>query len=262
MPFFQGAPLIQMLNAFRVCWVMGRYGGGKTSNSLLLAHELYQTGKYRYILGNFNSVWTDNPETVELREGRYVDAIVILDEGGLFMRLNRDADAFMLGLRKLNITILVPSVLPPAQRVKFLQIQRTMDFGIFGLPFWLYEYRLSLGSEKEKSYYGYYKPSEIYGIYDTFDYPMDDAYLSDWLEYWMLTARASRPAWCTWGPPPEIEGSKKGRENRSRRATGEDRNLDELRGLVEEIADGQAGVADIVSTYADDSAGGRRRNRR
>jgi len=239
---------------------MGSYGGGKTSACFDLAYQLYMTGRYRYILGNSNSVWTDSPEKVVLRDGSFVDAIVILDEGGLFMRLSTDADQFLLGLRKLNITILVPSVLPPSSRIKTLQIQRTFNGNSFGLPFWLYDYRLNLGSEKEKDWFAIYKPYEIFGIYDTLDYPIDDLYLSEWFDYWMHTARESRPEWCTWGHPPGYPKQRRG--NRYSGGSGQDQGLVTLGGIVEEILDGQAELSDSISLHAFEEPTKRRKYRR
>ncbi len=263
MPLIQGSPVLHMLNQFRVAWVMGGYGSGKTSGAIYIAHELYKTGKYRYILGNFNSVWTDSPEKVILRDGAFVDAVVILDEGGLFMRLSRDADSFLLGLRKLNITILVPSVLPPAQRIKGLQFQRILNLQAFGLPMWVYENRLYIGSEKERSIYGWWNPGEVFGVYDTMDYPVDDCYLGLWFDYWMSTARSSRPKWVTWGPPPGYDENGRIGETgkRNRRSTGQDSGVAELRGIIEEVYESQEGLSESVSlsTFGGSNQGRKRR---
>lgn len=258
----RAAPLLHTLNQFRVVWAMGSFGSGKTLSAFEIAASLYDTGRYRYILGNVNSVWTDNPETVVLRDGSFVDAIVILDEGGLFMRLSRDADAFLLGLRKLNITIIVPSVLPPSQRIKALQIQRTLNLSAFGLPLWIYEYRLALGSERERFYYGCYKPQQLYGIYDTLDYPVDDCFLSSWFDFWMRTAKASRPEWVTWGPPPGYteEGERIGQKNT--RAARQDRDLEDVGRLIEEVIDGQGEIGEFISLSSNRESIARNRKRR
>jgi hypothetical protein len=260
----KSAPFLHMLNSYRILWAMGGYGSGKTLEAFDLASTLYDTGRYRYILGNVNSVWTDNPELVELREGAFVDAIVILDEGGLFLRMSRNADQFLLGLRKLNITIVVPSVLPPATKIKILQLQRVFNGNVIGLPLWTYEYRLNVGSTKEKGKYHVWKPSQIFGIYDTLDYPIDDCYLADWFEYWMLTAREVRPAWCTWGPPPKVEVSRKRQQSRSLQGAsqGENLSLEEVGGLLEETIEGQAELSESLSLHAFQSARKKRKIRR
>lgn len=239
----RGAPLIHMLNQFRVAWLMGSYGGGKTLMAFQLAYELYLTGRYRYILSNCNSAWTDSPANVILRDGSFVDAICILDEAGLFMRMSADADQFLLGLRKLNITILCPSVLPPSSRIKTLQVQRIINGNAFGFPLWIYQYRLSLGTEREKFNFGLWKPSNTFGIYDTLDYPVDDLYLSEWFEYWMQTARSSRPEWATWGAPPKTY-------KRLTRRKGQDSSLDEFGRNVEESIEANSELQESLSLLA------------
>lgn len=234
---YRGAPLIHMLNQFRVAWLMGGYGAGKTLGCYALAWELIQTRRYRYIIGNSNSVWTDNPETVVLRDGTFVDAIVILDEAGLFLRLNRDADKFLLGLRKLNITILCPSVLPPSSRLKILQIQRTLNGFAFGIPAWFYQWRLSIGSQKEKDNFIIWQPSKVFGLYDTLDYPIDDLYISDWLSFWMQEARDQRPEWACWGKPKGLRRSSRFSEGESLPMDGTGRENEELAESVEELQD-------------------------
>lgn len=242
---YRGAPLIHMLNQFRVAWVMGGFGAGKTLGCYTLAWELMQTGRYRYIIGNSHSVWTDSPQDVVLRDGSFVDAIVILDEAGLFLKMNRDADKFMLGLRKLNITILCPSVLPPSSRVKFLQIQRTLNGNAFGLPAWFYIWRLKLGSLNEKDNFIIWNPQRMFGVYDTLDYPVDDLYISDWLSFWMDKAREQRPEWADWGKP--IGGRKK-QDNGL--AEGEDLSMDGSGREYEALAEAVEELQDSISLYS------------
>jgi hypothetical protein len=235
---------------------MGSYGGGKTLGAFQLAYELYKTGRYRYILGNCNSVWTDNPEQVVLRDDSFVDAIVILDEAGLFLKMSRDADKFLLGLRKLNITILCPSVLPPSSRIKFLQVQRVLNGQSFGLPLWVYQYRLNIGSEREKDNFILWQPQKMFGIYDTLDYPVDDLYLSEWFEYWMAQARESRPEWATWGSPPGYES--KGYS----RVKGSDSGMDEFRRELEEAQEKNEELSESLSLYAFEATKKRGKHRR
>jgi len=244
-------PLLHMLNQFRLAWIMGGYGAGKTLVSYALAFDLFKTGRYRYLIANSNSVWTDNPEDVVLRDGCFVDAIVILDEAGLFLRMNRDADKFMLGLRKLNITILCPSVLPPSSRIKFLQVQRTLNMQAFGLPFWLYQWRLNLGTNKEKDNFIVANPHHYFGIYDTLDYPVDDLYISDWLDYWMSKARETRPEWALWSAP---NGRKRTRD-KQRESLSMDGPGREFEALSEEVQE----LQESISLYSFEIPGKKRR---
>lgn len=181
MPLFNVTATMHYLTMYRVCHIDGRYGGGKTASAFRFGYEMVKKGFARYLISNVASVWNDNPDDIVMREGRYVDAVVILDEGGLFLKTGRDADKFLAYLRKLNITLLMPSVDPPAQKLRKLSIQRTMNLHVLGLPLWVYTTELNYGSQSEKVNWIWRRPKEIYGIYDTLGVPSDDTmvYLRD-----------------------------------------------------------------------------------
>lgn len=176
------------LQTYRIVHVGGRYGGGKTALAFKLAGELLDRGFSRYLVSNVRSVWEDTPADVVLRDGSYADAVVVLDEGGLFLKSSFDAEKFLAFLRKLNIVLIIPSVLPPSSRVRMLSIQRTMNLQTVGLPLWLYTTTLYYGHVKENSKFWWWRPSEIYGIYDTLGFPSDDAGLGSWVERWTSDA--------------------------------------------------------------------------
>jgi hypothetical protein len=147
-----------------------------------LAYELLNSKFSRYLLSNCESVWGDQPEDIKKTDAGTIDTCVILDEGGLFLKTSQDAQEFMVGLRKLNVVLIIPSVEPPTSRMKFVTVQRVVNLRqIVGLDFWLYKYLLKKGFDRETGYFGWFKPSEIYGIYNTLDLPVDDNGISDYL---------------------------------------------------------------------------------
>lgn len=179
------------LRTYRIVHIGGRYGGGKTALAQKLAADLLESGFCRYLVSNVRSVWQDEPADVVLRDGLYADAVVVLDEGGLFLKSSFDAEKFLAFLRKLNIVLIIPSVLPPSSRVRMLSIQRTMNLQSVGLPLWLYTTTLWYGHVKENTRFGWWMPSEIYGVYDTLGFPSDDAGLGEWVEKWTNKAAKS-----------------------------------------------------------------------
>jgi hypothetical protein len=192
MPLMGIGEMMGYLNGYRVLHLDGRMGSGKTALAFRLAYEFVMKYGYRYILSNVKSVWTDDPADVSLREGRYVDAVIILDEGGLFIENTRDAKEFVAYLRKLNIIIIVPSVEVPAERLRKLTCERTLNIEkMSGLPIWWYELRLRrTGKQDITGSFWWWKPSEIYGIYDTLAYPGEGEDIRDFLKIWITAAKS------------------------------------------------------------------------
>lgn len=152
---------------YKVVFVDGRYGSGKTSFAFILAYELSKRFGFRYILSNVASVWTTPLEDVQLREDRYIDAVFVLDEGGLYLDSPGAAKAWMPFLRKLNVVLIIPSVYPPSTILQKLTVQRLYNLGVFGVPLWWYGCFLRSGRNKADDRFFWWQPSGIFGIYDT-----------------------------------------------------------------------------------------------
>jgi hypothetical protein len=242
--FINGNLLYTYARYFRVIEFGGRFGGGKTLAAFALAYEMCRQFGYRYILSNVNSIWTDNPEKIVLRENQYVDAVVILDEGGLFLKYGSDADSFLAGLRKLNIVILTPTFIPPSAKMSFVSVQRTINFSFIGVPYWHYSLKLSLGRQKESGSFGLLFPQKMWGLYDTLDFPTDDKHLSKWLLHWIKNIQAQRASWCDWGEPPGYKPPT--RNGRSRESSP----LDELGRDFENLIRIQEEAINSISVHA------------
>ena len=173
--------VLEMIKLYRTAWFSGRYGGGKTALAFRVAYDLLDAGGYRYLLTNCASVWSDDPSSVQPVDGR-LDAVVLLDEAGLFIRSNADAERFLAFLRKFNVVVLLASVRPPAPAFRSLRIQRVFDFRKLGVPLWLYTAVLRYESITERYWFMWWYPAEIYGIYDTRDIPVGDGGIGVLLE--------------------------------------------------------------------------------
>jgi len=187
MPLLMAEGLIGICSTYRVVHIAGRYGGGKTSLAFRLAYELLSSGQSRYLYTNIPCVWADNPNLSVMRADlagveRWLDAVVVLDEGGLFLRNNSKAEQFTAFLRKLNITIIVCSIMPPARMMRSVQVQRTLDFMKFGIPLWSYEWRINDNTTKDKDTFYWLDPAEIFGVYDNLSAPVDDGGIGDLFE--------------------------------------------------------------------------------
>lgn len=180
---------------YRVCYIGGRYGGGKTALAFRLAYELCLRFEFRYILSNVSSIWCTPPDRVVLRDG-FVDAVIVLDEGGMFLDDAASARQWLAFLRKINVVLLVPSVLPPSLVMRRLSVQRLANFDAFGVPLWYYGVRLDAGIIKVRDAFFWLFPSEIYGIYDTRGMPTDANELLGYIRLWtrQVSSSPSLPA--------------------------------------------------------------------
>jgi hypothetical protein len=188
MSLINGTPILFLLRGYRIAHFSGRFGSGKTAGAYRLAHDLLEFHGYRYIISNCHDIWSDDPHDIELRPGpdgspTFMDAVLILDEAGIvFDGSARQAKQFVAFMRKFNVILLLPSVEAPPSRVRFLQIQRKYNFAALGVPLWWYETRLNTGMDREKYAWGWWNFKEIFGVYDTGDFPADDSGLGEWLQ--------------------------------------------------------------------------------
>lgn len=175
--------------SFRVVHLWGRFGGGKTALAHYLAYQLMLRFKFRYILSNIVSVWRDDPADVFLADGKTVDAVLILDEAGVFMKSATETEQWLSALRKLNIVILCPSFQPPSRTARMLVLQRVFDARIIGLPFWWYKWTLDMGALNENGNFYWRNPQEIFGIFDTEGYPTEADELLGYVQKWVAEAQ-------------------------------------------------------------------------
>lgn len=170
MGLINASPLIGIVKSYRLVWISGRFGGHKTSFAYKLAEEFLKDG-YRLISNN-RSVWTDDLEKIEYLkiDGEYsLKSVVLLDEGGMFFKSSRQVEMIAAYARKMDCIYLLPSFWPPTRSAQVLTIQPVFNFKSTGLPLVVYQWRVKLGTFSDKGTFFWWRPSEVYGIYDTKD---------------------------------------------------------------------------------------------
>lgn len=177
------------LLAYRIVWIRGRLGGGKTLLSVALADEIIKRGFARGVIANFPTVlkvhnWRELHEDGKPRGVR--GSVVIFDEAGLFidrrtfMKNDRGIGAL---LRKLDCFLLLPSVTPPDARLSYFSTQRVLANSLTGN--WTFKWTLAIpGAEVETGKFTLIKPQEYYGSYDTRYIPVDDG---EYARLWRAT---------------------------------------------------------------------------
>lgn len=171
------------LQTFRILWIRSRYGSGKTLLATRLAYELHSQGIVRYICANYPSPWFDRFEDVVVKDGR-ADVCLILDEGGSFIQSKYKAQKYIQFMRKLNIILIFSSVLPPASIVSYFRVKRIMNLGVAGIPLWVFRSRIHDGEEIQYETFFFWRPSEVYGAYDTRAFVAGDEGAEDYILKW------------------------------------------------------------------------------
>lgn len=188
---YGGNTLYEYLRMYRCCWLRGRMGSGKTALAHKLAYDLISAGHFRYLVSNIRSVWNDAPADVLLREGVFVDAVIILDEGGIFAEGSYKAKKYLQYLRKMNCCVMVPSFLKPAAVMRDFSIKRSINWEIAGIPVWSYRYFVTDGVDNYHDWFHWIRPYEVFGVFDTGGFPSSDAGLEDWMVSWTKKAAAA-----------------------------------------------------------------------
>jgi len=171
--FFGADEFLNMLLAFRIVWLSGRFGGGKTSLAFMLSAWLLANGKVDTVVGNLEGSII-SPVTVPL-----YNASIILDESWIYIDDRSSVTEYAAFVRKFNHYLLLPSVWPPHNRFTFLSVQRVFNAYTVGIPAWVYRWQLGMRSVKEKGYFSIFNPSAIFGHYDTEFVPSGDGGISD-----------------------------------------------------------------------------------
>jgi len=164
---------VDIISSYRLLWIGGRFGGHKTSLAYKLA-EGYLNRGYNLVSNN-RSVWGDDLEKITgCKNHGQLHTVVILDEGGLAFKSSRQIEMIASYARKMDVIYMLPSFWPPSRAAQILVCQPVFNFKSTGVPLVIYKWRVKLGSFQDNGWFGWYDPSEIYGIYSTAD-PGDSA---------------------------------------------------------------------------------------
>jgi hypothetical protein len=167
MTLIGASSFVGLLSSYRLCWISGRFSGGKTSLAYRLAYEWLKKG-YR-LLSNNLSVWGDVPGLVELDEDGHLRAVVVLDEGGLVFKSTSQIEEIAAYAAKMDCIYLIPSFFPPTRQAQVVMCQPLFGLRSSGLPVIVYRWDVKLGAFRDKGFFVWWRPSEIYGVYSRQD---------------------------------------------------------------------------------------------
>lgn len=162
-----GDEIYNVIQAYRLVWISGRFGGGKTSLAFYLSKYWLDKG-YRLVT-NGASVWSDELDNVRLDSENKLHCVFLLDEGGLDFKANRQIEAIASYARKMDCIYLIPSYSEPCRPARVVTIQAVFTLQSIGLPIIFYKWRVLLAEQKTGGMFAWMFPSEVYGVYSTLD---------------------------------------------------------------------------------------------
>ena len=214
-----GGTFLHLVKAYRCCWLGGRYGGGKTSLAVRIAHDLCAAGVTKRVVANFPIAFGEKSlENVPAR-----DCAVVMDEAGLFWKSTKSFESVSAFMRKMNNVAILPSITPPNIRFRVLSVRRRFNLAaVCGMQIWLYQWKIVAGGEKEQDWFAWMFP-DAFDWYDSNYAPADDAGISEWIDDYakskvarsFRTTAEKKPSARDWaraergslpGPPPGGDG--------------------------------------------------------
>lgn len=175
---FHASEFLLNLSMFRVCWLRGRVGGGKTLLACVLAEHFLTAGLVDGVVANFPTVY---PTSIVADDGLLFNRAVIFDESWELLDSRtsltnpREYGAYS---RKMGTYWLFPSVYPIDKRLRAVIVWRASVSTV--LPIWIYRWELGLDyDEQDGGWFALWRPERYFGRYDTAFIPFDDGGISE-----------------------------------------------------------------------------------
>lgn len=169
MPLVNGGVAISQVRGFRMVWYPGRFGAGKSAIAFRIAYELAINYGYK-IISNQECVWNEiNPPDWKYDEhgNMTLGLIAVVDEGGLWVQDEVEAMEYLAFAGKMDLIVGLPSITEPCDIFSSLTIQPMYNFRSIGVPYNVYEWRVSQQKAKFRGGFAWAGMEEIYGTYST-----------------------------------------------------------------------------------------------
>lgn len=165
--------LMYGLKVSRIAKIDGRLGGGKTSLAFRLGYECLKLGISEILTANVSNVWNVFPDEWILDDKKKLNAFIVLDEAGKFIRTRAEASSYLDALRKINCILIAPSHESAPPNFGEITIEFESQLDVIGVPIWTYKWYRK-GDEKHAQKFRWINPAEIFGIYSTGEYVITD----------------------------------------------------------------------------------------
>lgn len=190
MPFIAANVAFATLHGYRMVWIPGAFGNGKTLLAFGIYANYFLPRGYR-LISNTRSIWTeDNLDNVQMNENGHLKAFILIDEGGQFFTEGDDIRELLRNPRKMDYVLCFPSFHPPHRSAQIFQMQPTWSFRSAGIPLINYDWYVKIGQYKTKGSFKWSLFQEIYGTYSSQNPGASPATIRKWLSAQNVAFRA------------------------------------------------------------------------
>jgi len=202
------------LHGYRMVWLPGAFGNGKTLCAVGMYAQYFRPRGYR-LVSNLQTIWTESDlQSVCIDVDGKLKVFVLIDEGGQYFEDADDIKDVMRNPRKMDYVLCFASFMPPARLAQIFQIQPTWSYRSAGIPYIHYEWSAKVGHYKNKGHFGWWFFQEMFGTYSSSSPAGSPATIRRWLVEQNLEYRRR------WGYDDEDEaldaqgrvGGKKGKD--------------------------------------------------
>jgi len=167
-----------LYRAYRVIWIRGRFGGGKTLLAVAISAKLLADKYVDYVVSNVPVEFGVEAKKTE----KMTDWAIVLDESWIYLNTRSSVYDYAAFVRKLNHYLLLPSVWPVHSRLQAFSVQRVFNAYVIGLPVWVYRYDVRMRVYNEHGYFALINPHALFGVYPTEYIPSDDGGVSELID--------------------------------------------------------------------------------
>lgn len=167
MPFMGGQVAFATVHGWRMVWMPGAYGKGKTLLAVGMYALYFRKRGYR-LVSNLQTIWTE-PDIwkVDMDADGKLKAFILVDEGGQFFKDSDDLEDMLRNPRKMDYILCFASFHPPARMAQILQVQPIWDYRSAGIPYIRYQWRAKIGQFKTQGQFGWAFFQEMFGTYSS-----------------------------------------------------------------------------------------------
>ncbi len=181
MPFMGAQVAFATLHGYRMVWIPGAFGNGKTLLSMGIYAQYFQPRGYK-LVSNTRSIWTEESlDNVQMDDNGHLKAFILIDEGGQYFTDGDDIRELLRNPRKMDYVLCFPSFHPPHRSAQIYQMQPTWSFRSAGIPLIHFDWYVKIGQYKTKGGFNWVLFQEMYGTYSSQNPGASPASIRKWL---------------------------------------------------------------------------------